>query len=161
MRKSFFAFLFCTAIAIAGCGGINYSQLSPEADNFHPTSIAIFPATVGEHEAARGIVETVLSKKMVEGDLFENVVDSMTIKTRLKSSTVFANDMQAYIQKLNALGVSDPTIVAQLQDTLKTDAFFLTYITSWGYGRLEGNKVAKVELAGPYVNKPRANSPRR
>lgn len=132
--------------AITDCSGIKFSQISPEAKNFHPKTIAVLPATVGEHESARDIVDTVVSKKLAESHWFANVVDAMTIKSQIATSEELSSNLQSYIQKVNTLGVSDPAISARLKDALNSDALLLTYVTSWGYGRSEGNKIARVGL---------------
>lgn len=146
MKKFAGLILIVLSFALAGCGGINFVQFSPEAKDFHPSAIAILPATVGEFESSRDIVDTVVSRKMVETRLFENVIDNATIRGRIGTSTELANDVGAYIQKINTLGISDPAASAKLKESLGADAFFLTYVTSWGYGRMDGNKIARVGL---------------
>lgn len=144
--KKFLGIVVVLLLAIAGCGSINYLQLSPNANEFHPASIAILPATVGEFEVARDTIDTVMSRKMLETNLFENVVDNASIRVRMSSSSEFANDIGTYIQKMNTLGVSDIAMASKLRTEMGADALLLTYVTSWGYGRMEGNKVAKVGL---------------
>lgn len=132
--------------AITGCSGIKFSQLSPEAKDFHPKTIAVLPATVVEYESARDIVDTVVSKKLAESRWFDNVVDAVTIKSQIATSEELSSNIQSYIQKVNTMGVSDPAISSRLKDSLNSDALLLTYVTSWGYGRSEGNKIARVGL---------------
>jgi hypothetical protein len=138
--------LFLLLAYLTGCSTINYSQLSPDSKQFHPKSIAVLPATIGEFEASREIIETAVSEKLVKTKWFASVVDTRNIKTRMSQSSEISDKLGKYIQQLNALGVSDPGLALQLRDSLKTDALFLTYVTSWGYGRQDGNKVAKVGL---------------
>lgn len=116
---------------ITGCSGIKFSQLSPDAKDFHPKTIAVLPATVGEHESARDTIDTVVSRKLAESHLFDNIADAVTIKGQIAASEDLSGDIQSYIQKLNTLGVSDPAISAKLKDALNSDALLLTYVTSW------------------------------
>jgi len=131
---------------LAGCGGLNFSQISPEAQNFHPRTIAVLPATVGQYESARDIVDVAVSKNLANRGWFDNVVDVTTIKTQTSNAPELATDLAAYIQRINTLGVSDSELAGRLHNKLKADALFLTYITSWGYGRMEGSKVGRVGL---------------
>ena len=134
------------ALSLASCASINFSQLGPEAKDFHPKTIAVLPATVGEHEPARDIVDTIVSQSFVKTGWYDNIADAVTIKTQLTNSPELAKNIGNYIQQLNTLGVSDPALTTKLREALQTDALFLVYVTSWGHGRLEGNKVARVGL---------------
>lgn len=137
---------------ITGCAGVNFSQVNPDAKDFHPKSIAVMPATVGEYESSRDVVEQVISSSLLKTGYFENVVDSTNVKAQIAASTDLANDVSAFIQKLNTIGLSDGAAAAKIKTAVNTEALFLTYVTSWGYGRSEGNKVARVGLGVKLVN---------
>lgn len=137
---------------LSGCAGVNFSQVNPEAKDFHPRSIAVMPATVGEYESSRDIVEQVVSSRLLKTGYFENVVDSTSVKTQVAGSAELANDISSFIQKLNTIGVSDKEAISRIKTSVNTEAVFLTYVTSWGYGRSEGNKVARVGLGVKLVN---------
>ncbi|OGP15144.1 MAG: hypothetical protein A2052_00160 [Deltaproteobacteria bacterium GWA2_54_12] len=149
MRK---VVLFLFAAILSGCAGVNFSQVNPEAKDFHPKTIAVMPATVGEYESSRDIIEQVISSSLLKTGYFENVIDSTSIKTQVAGSTELANDVSSFIQKLNTIGVADTQAAARIKTTVNTEALFLTYVTSWGYGRSEGNKVARVGLGVKLVN---------
>lgn len=144
--------LLLSVVILSGCAGVNFSQVNPEAKDFHPKSIAVMPATVGEYESSRDIIEQVISSSLLKTGYFENVVDSSTMKTQVAGSTELANDVSTFIQKLNTIGVADTEAVSRIKTTVNTEALFLTYVTSWGYGRSEGNKVARVGLGVKLVN---------
>lgn len=137
---------------ICGCAGVNFSQVNPEAKDFHPKSIAVMPATVGEYESSRDIIDQTISKSLLKTGYFENVVDSTSVKTQIGASTELANDVSSFIQKLNTIGVSDAEAVSRIKASVNTEALFFTYVTTWGYGRSEGNKVARVGLGVKLVN---------
>lgn len=149
MRK---VLLFLFALILSGCAGVNFSQVNPEAKDFHPKTIAVMPATVGEYESSRDIIEQVISSSLLKTGYFENVVDSTSIKTQVAGSTELANDVSSFIQKLNTIGVADTEAASRIKTMVNTEALFLTYVTSWGYGRSEGNKVARVGLGVKLVN---------
>lgn len=152
VRKTLTAFFFVLAAFLAGCGGLNFSQVSPEAKDFSPSSIAVLPATVGEFESSRSTIDDLVSRKLLETGLFDEVKESATIKNQVSGSSEIASSMEGYIQRLNTLGISDAAVSAKLKDSLHADAFFLAYVTSWGYGRQGGDKVARVGLGIRLIN---------
>ena len=147
--KKFIALIICF---LTGCSSINYSQLSPDSKSFHPKTIAVLPATIGEHESARDVIDLAVSMKLVRTKWFANVVDAGSVKTQVTQSSEISDDLGKYIQQLNTLGVSDPALSGKLKEGLNADALFLTYVTSWGYGRSDGNKVARVGLGVKLVD---------
>lgn len=146
MRRLASAIMFVLIAALAGCAGLNFSQLSPEAKDFHPKTIAVLPATIGEHESARDVAEAVVAKKLSESMWYEAVVDSAAIKKMITESKELGDNVQNYIQQVNTLGTSDAAQTQKLRDGLQVDALLLTSVTAWEYGRMEGNKVAKAGL---------------
>ncbi|MFQ5597448.1 MAG: hypothetical protein ACE5GK_05295 [Nitrospiria bacterium] len=145
MKRSFLI-LLPLFLLLNACAGLDFSHVDPAAEAFHPKRIAILPETVGPHESARDVVGVAVAKVLAEQGWFEDVVDGTVIKTQTQSSPDLAKEMMGYIQQINTLGVSDPEKAAKLGERLQTDAFFLTYVTSWGYGRKEGSKVCRVGL---------------
>lgn len=151
-KKMITAFLFVIASFLAGCGGLNFSQVSPDAKDFSPSAIAVLPATVGEFESSRSTIDDLVSRKLLETGLFEEVKESAAIKSQVSGSAEIASSMEGYIQRLNTLGISDAAVSAKLKDALHADAFFLSYVTAWGYGRQGGDKVARVGLGIRLIN---------
>lgn len=149
MKRLLFIFV---ALSFTGCASINFSQVSPDAKDFHPKTIAVLPATVGQYESARDVIDTIVSQSLVKTGWYDNIEDSVSIKAQVSSSPELAANIGNYIQQLNTLGMSEPILTAKLHEALQTDALFLVYVTSWGYGRLEGNKVARVGLGVKLVN---------
>lgn len=133
-------------MGLFGCAGLNYSQISPDAGDFHPKTIAILPATVGGYEAARDVVDTVVSDNLAKSGWYDKVADTAAIKTQITNSAELAKDIEGYMHKLNTIGISDPSLSSKIRNALQADALVLTYVTSWGYGRMEGNKIARIGL---------------
>jgi hypothetical protein len=136
----------------SGCSSVNYSQLSSDSKTFHPKTIAVLPATIGEFEQSRDVIDSAVSLKLVQSKWFKNVVDAASIKTKVTQSTEISDELGKYIQKLNMLGVSDPGLTGKLGKDFNTEALILTQVTSWGYGRQDGNKVARVGLGVKLVD---------
>lgn len=143
--KKFFL-LFCIGILVSSCAGINYSHVSPEAHDFHPQTIAVLPVIVGNYQSATGVADNAVSQALVNTGLFTDLIDALSLKEQLSASRDLSTDMIEYVQKLNTLGISDKELAQKIADALNVDALFLTYVTSWGYGRLEGNKVGRAGL---------------
>jgi hypothetical protein len=132
---------------LLGCaGGIDFSQVSPDAKDFHPRTIAVLPPIVGEFESSRDTVGDVISQQLRKSGRFDTVLGAETIKIKIAKSNELANDIADYYQKLNTLGVSDPYLAAKLGEIFSADALFIAYVTSWGYERMEGGNVARVGL---------------
>jgi len=55
-------------LTIVACGGLRFSQSEPEAVNFHPKRIAVFPIEVWNHKEAdsRAVVEQIVAGSLVE-----------------------------------------------------------------------------------------------
>jgi curli biogenesis system outer membrane secretion channel CsgG len=131
-------------VVFTGCAGVEFSQTSPEAKDFHPSSIAVLPSTVGSYEASRDIADNMISTKLAKTQWFQNTLDARVLKERMSTEKELSDDVSTYMQKLNTLGVSDIALAQKLKASLESDALFHAYITAWEYGREEGNKVARV-----------------
>lgn len=144
--KRFAVFMMALLLALSGCAGLDFSHLDPDAPNFHPKRIAVLPETVGPHESARDVVNIAVSKALSQTGWYEGVVNGEMIKTQTIGSPELSKEILAYIEQVNTRGVSDPDRAAKLGDILKADALLLTDVTSWGFGKENGNKVCRVGL---------------
>lgn len=143
-------FVICTLIlcflALIACGGLRFSQVDPEAKDFHPKGIAIFPVHVGPYEEARGAVEKLVADVLIDKKWFTNVVDTENLNRQILSNEELRNAMTAYISKLNTLTFSDPDLSNKIGELAKVDAFLLVSIDSWNYAVEKDKKVAKVSM---------------
>ncbi len=140
------SFFLMMLLPLSGCSGLDFSHLSPDAASFHPKRIAVFPETVGTHESARDVVKGTIKKILNEKGWYDDIVDTGRIKNKSQHPSELSKQLHVYIEQVNSLGRIDPEISRELGRALKADAFFLSDVTSWGYGRLEGNKVCRVAL---------------
>jgi len=140
------ALFLLTAMALSACAGLDFSHVDPEAEDFHPKRIAVLPETVGEHESARDVLNHAATNALTGKGWYEAVVNGETIKTQSLVSPDLAAEIENYLQQVNTSGISDPKKTTKIKDALQADAFFLTSVTSWEYGRQEGNKVCRVGL---------------
>lgn len=144
MKRLYVLFLLS---AITACSGINFSEVNPDAKSFHPKTIAVLPANVGEYDSSRDEIDSAISSTLVKTKWFANVIDARTIKTQIAHSSELADDLSKYFRNLNSFGISDPALTAKLKNELHADALFVSNVTSWGYGRQDGDSVGRVGLS--------------
>jgi len=134
-------------ISLAACGGIRFSQLSPEAKDFHPKKIAIFPVEiVGNTEEARGSVEQVVAGVLADKGWFADITDASQISRQLLTNDELLKVMNEYLSKLRTVNYSDPALSKKIGEIVKADAFLMVSIDTWSYAVEKGDKVAKVSL---------------
>jgi len=127
-----------------GCGGIRYSQVAPEANDFHPKRIGVLPVDVGTYEDARGVIDQVIAGVLVEKQWFEDVVAADIINKQLQTNGDLRKAYLDYIAKLKTVNFSDPELSKMIGEITKVDAFLLVNVDYWLYTRENDNKVAKV-----------------
>src|SRR4030043_465300 len=67
-----------------GCGGLRYSDLSPEAKDFCPQRIAVLPADARMFPEAKGSVDRLFAEALGERKWFASVVGGEEIERRLE-----------------------------------------------------------------------------
>lgn len=127
-----------------GCSGIRYSQVAPEAKDFHPKRIGVLPVDVGTYEDARGVIDQVIAGVLVEKQWFEDVVAADIINKQLQTNGDLRKAYLDYIAKLKTVNFSDPELSKMIGEITKVDAFLLVNVDYWLYTRENDNKVAKV-----------------
>ena len=131
---------------LSACGGLRYSQVAPEAKDFHPKKVAILPADVGTYEEARGIVEQIFAGVLVDKKWFADVVDAATIDKQLQSNEEYRRAVLDYLVKLKTINASDSDLSKKIGETSQVDAFFVINVDFWNYTRENDKKVGKVGL---------------
>lgn len=131
---------------LSACGGLRYSQVAPEAKDFHPKKVAILPADVGTYEEARGIVEQIVAGVLVDKKWFTDVVDAATIGNQLQSNEEYRRVVLDYLVKLKTINVSDSDLSKKIGEKSQVDAFFVINVDFWNYTRENDKKLGKVGL---------------
>lgn len=143
-------FVMCTLIlcflALVACGGLRFSQVDPEAKDFHPKGIAVFPVYVGPYEEARGAVEKLVADVLVEKKWFANVIDTENLNRQILFNEELRNAMTEYLSKLNTLNFSDPDLSRKIGEMTKVDAFLLVSVDMWSYMVVKDDKIGKVSM---------------
>jgi hypothetical protein len=148
MKKKAYILPFMTLLILTllGCGGLRYSQVAPEAKDFHPKSIGVLPVDVGTYEEARGVIDQVIAGVLVETQWFTDVVAADTINNQLQSNEEFRKTYLDYLSKLKTVNFSDPELSKKIGDVSKIDAFLITNVDYWNYTKENDDKVGKVGI---------------
>ncbi len=111
IRKLFVIYILaiCILSAIA-CGSLRFSQLAPEAKDFHPQKVAVFPVDVGNYEEARGVIEKIVAGVLVEKKWFADVTDTENFNRQILANEELRKAIMEYLSKLNTLNFSDPDL---------------------------------------------------
>ena len=133
-------------LLVSACGGLRYSQVAPEAKDFHPKRIGVFPADVGTYEEARGTVEQVFAGTLVDKGWFTDVVDAQTIVNQMTVNEDYRKTVFDYLSKLKTINSSDPVLSKMIGEKSKIDAFCVVNIDFWNYTVENEKKVGKVGL---------------
>lgn len=131
---------------LSACGGLRYSQVAPEAKDFHPKKVAILSADVGTYEEARGIVEQIVAGVLVDKKWFTDVVDAATIGNQFQSNEEYRRVVLDYLVKLKTINASDSDLSKKIGEKSQVDAFFVINVDFWNYTRENDKKLGKVGL---------------
>jgi len=146
-RKLFVKYiLMIFVLTMIACSGLRFSQLAPEAKDFHPQKVAIFPVEVWNYEEARGVVEQIVADTLIEKKWFADVIDTGRLNRQLLANEELRKAMTEYLSKLRTVNFSDPDLSNKIGELAKADAFLLISIDSWNYAEEKDKKVAKVSM---------------
>ena len=76
-------------LGILGCGGLRYSEVSPEARDFHPRRVAVLPADTSAFAEAKSDVDRLFAEVLSEQKWFADVVGGEAIGRRMESDETF------------------------------------------------------------------------
>ena len=134
-------------LGILGCGGLRYSEVSPEARDFHPRRIAVLPADTRAFAEAGGDVDRLFAEALSERKWFADVVGGEAIGRRLESDEAFRQVVTDYLAKLGNVSFSDPALSGRLGELTGAEAFLLVRVDYWNYTTENDKKIAKVSLS--------------
>jgi len=138
MIKNFFIkiTLLCLIVSVVGCSGLRYCYVAPEAKQFHPKRIAVFPIEIWNHKDSvdsRKVIEQMVSGMLVEKKWFANVLDTETLNKMLAEDETLSKVMKEYMTKLKELNYSDPVLSNKIAEIIHVDAFMMVTVDEWGY----------------------------
>jgi hypothetical protein len=150
LRKKFFikCILMIFFLATIACTGLRFSQLAPEAKDFHPQKIAVFPVEMLNSEGTKGareIVEQIIAGSLAEKKWFANIVDAESLNKQIRDNQELSKVMTEYLSKLR-IPFSDPDLSKKIGELAKVDAFLMVNVDEWEYTVEKDDKVAKVGM---------------
>jgi hypothetical protein len=135
-------------LSIPGCGGgLRYSQVAPEAKDFHPRRIAVLPADTTAFPEAKSAIDRLFAEALNEQKWFTAVVGGEEIGRRLKTDAELLQVTEDYLAKREKVSFSDPTLSGRIGVLTDTEAFLLVRVDYWNYTTEKDNKVGKVSLS--------------
>ncbi len=134
-------------LAILGCGGIRYSEVAPEARDFHPRRIAALPADSKAFAEAGSDIDRLIYEALSERKWFDAVVGGEAVGRRLKSDGLFRQAVTDYLTKLEKVSFSDPVLSGTLGELTGAEALLLVRVDYWNHTTENDNKIAKVSLS--------------
>jgi len=143
-RLCIISLLMLLIISVFGCGGLRYSWVDSEANNYILKSLGIFPVDVGIHEEARGVADQVIAGVIIQKQWFKDVVTADSISKQMQVNEELRKIYLDYTTKLKAVNFSDPELSKKIGQISKVDAFLLVNVDYWIYTRENDEKVAKV-----------------
>ena len=134
-------------LVILGCGGLRFSEISPDARDFHPRRIAVLPADTTAFAEAKGVVDRLFAEALIERQWFSDVVGGEAVGRRLESDEAFRKVVAGYLAKRASVSFSDPELSGGIGGLTGTEAFLLVRVDYWNYTTENDKKLAKVSLS--------------
>jgi hypothetical protein len=134
-------------LGILGCGGLRFSEISPDARDFHPRRIAVLPADTTAFAEAKGVVDRLFAEALIERQWFSDVVGGESFGRRLESDEAFRKVVAGYLAKRANVSFSDPELSGRIGELTGAEAFLLVRVDYWNYTTENDKKLAKVSLS--------------
>jgi hypothetical protein len=131
-------------LLLAGCGGANlrYVQTAPEAKDFKPKKVALFPVDAGMYPEAQGAVEKVVAGVLSERRWFTHVASADAVRKLVETKEDFKQRYSEYMMKLKTVSFSDPELSKGIGEAIPADAFLFVTVEYWNYALQGDNKAA-------------------
>ncbi len=138
--------LVFSILCLIACGGVRFSQLDPDAIDYHPKRIAVFPADVGSYEEARDPIEQIVPNELTAKKWFDSIIDTAALNQQMQADVELRQAMTDYLSKLKTLNYSDPALSGKIGQLTKPDAFLLTTVDQWNYTVVKDKNLAKASI---------------
>jgi hypothetical protein len=134
-------------LCIPGCEGLRYSEISPDARDFHPRRIAVLPADTTAFAEAKGSVDRLFTDALIERQWFADVVGGEAVGLRLESDEALRKVVAEYLAKRANVSFSDPELSGRIGGLTGAEALLLVRVDYWNYTTENDKKLAKVSLS--------------
>jgi hypothetical protein len=146
-KKTYNIAIIFLVLLLAGCGGLRYSEVSPDAANFHPKTIAVLPADVTIFPETEGIVDRLFVEVLNERKWFTTINGGQEIVELLGKDEIFRNAVTEYLAKRANVSFSDPELSRKIGSFTKSEAFLIPHVDYWNYTTEGDKKVAKAGIS--------------
>jgi hypothetical protein len=135
-------------LSIPGCGGgLRYSQVAPEAKDFHPRRVAALPADTTAFPEAKDAIDRLFVEVLSERKWFTAVVGGEEIGRRLKTDAELRQVTEDYLAKREKVSFSDPALSGRIGALTDTEAMLLVRVDYWKYTTENDKKMGKVSIS--------------
>lgn len=134
-------------LSIPSCGGLRYSEVSPEAKDFHPRRIAVLPAEATTFPEAKGVIDRLFAEVLNKRGWFSSVVGGETFGRRMETDAELRQAVAEYLAKLDKVSFSDPALSGRIGVLIDAEALLLVRVDYWNYATENDKKVGKVSLS--------------
>lgn len=148
MTKRWTAVAVCWSllVLVQGCGSLRYVDVSPDARDFHPKSIAVLPVDAGSYGEAREVIDQLITEVLIDTKWYEKVVTAGTVRNHMAASGDTRKAVSDYLTKLKMLNFSDPELSRKIGDTVDAEALLVANVDHWLYTTEGDKKIAKAGL---------------
>ncbi len=153
MRKILLA-LLGLALMIGGCApAIQFSEVSPKIDQFHPKTVVILPFinTVGM-EVANTATNTKMLQCLTDCKLFDRVIPPDAVKQMMLSTPSVIDVVTRYRTVWTATGTADPKISVWLGKAFGADSIVFGEVTGWSESANMSHHIYDAGLALRWVD---------
>lgn len=149
-RHCFFS--LAALLLLCGCGDIRFSQVIPEAKDFHPQSIALLSLDMGGREEVREALDQIITGELTDRKWFRSVLSAKTVHGLLRDNEALRKATSEYLAKLQAVNFSDPELSGKIGELAGIDAFLFVNVDYWYYTKEADKNLAKVGLEMKMIN---------
>lgn len=135
-----------------GCGELRFSQLAPEAKDFHPRTVALIFLDVGSQEDIRDTLDALVTGELNRKKWFLKVLSNQAFQGLLKESHPLRQATLDYLAKFAGVDFSDPDLSRKIGEFTQIDAFLLVRVDHWYYTKEADKNVVKVGLGMKMIN---------
>ena len=146
-KKKGTAILTIVLLGLLGCGGLRYSQVAPEAKDFHPQRIAVLPADTTAFPEAKASIDRVFAEVLAEQKWFTDIVGGEEVGRRLETDAELRQTVTEYLAKLQKVSYSDPELSSRIGALTRTEALLLVQVDYWKYTTEDDTKMGKVGIS--------------
>jgi hypothetical protein len=157
-KKLAWTLLLVFLISVTGCATLRYNMVFPEAKNFHPSRIGVFPVDVGSYTDAQGKVDEAIIVALSEEKKIARVIKIGTLAGEKEGHSELEKSVKLYREKLTKLNYSDPELSREIADITQADALIMVTLDYWDYLKEGDSKIAKVGLGVKMID-PRSGQP--